>query len=112
MVDPRPNQESATDSPVALADPVDSEARSAGAAGEQCPSCDTPGAWKLSSRHRFNPFGGVTLLVLAFWAAVANLFIDITWNPALVLAALGIAVMLWKRTAMVCQACGMVEKRS
>ncbi|NKB87315.1 MAG: hypothetical protein GKS06_03735 [Acidobacteria bacterium] len=109
---PGQDHEPPTESSVALADPVDSQARSAGAAGDQCPSCDTPGAWKLSSRHRFNPFGGVTLLVLSFWAAFANLFLDLTWLPALGLAAMGVAVMVWKRTAMVCQVCGMVEKRS
>lgn len=97
---------------VELADPVDSDARSAGAAEDACPSCDAPGAWKLSTRHRFNPFGGVTLLVLAFWAAVANLFVDVSWIPAATLAFGGIAVMAWRRTAMVCQVCGFVEPRS
>jgi hypothetical protein len=97
------------DSAVGIADPVDAGARTAGAAEDACPSCDTPGAWKLSSRHRFNPFGGVTLLVLSFWAGFANFFVAITWAPAITLAIIGIAVMLWKRTAMVCQVCGMVE---
>jgi len=99
------------DAAVGIADPVDADARTAGAAEDTCPSCDTPGAWKLSSRHRFNPFGGVTLLVLGFWTAVASLFVDIGWAPAAALAVLGVAVMLWKRTAMVCQVCGMVDAR-
>lgn len=97
---------------VGIADPVDATARTAGAAEDTCPSCDTPGAWKLSSRHRFNPFGGVTLLVLGFWTAVASLFVDIGWAPTAALAVLGVAVMLWKRTAMVCQVCDLVAPRS
>jgi len=104
-------ESSAQDGGVGIVDPVDSAARSAGAAEDACPSCDTPGAWKLSSRHRFNPFGGVTLMVLSFWAAVANLFVGIGWAPVAVLAVVGVAVMLWKRTAMVCQVCGMVDAR-
>ena len=96
---------------VGIADPVDSAARSAGAAEDACPSCDTPGAWKLSSRHRFNPFGGVTLVVLGIWSAIANLFIDLGWTPAVALALIGLAVTLWKRTAMICQVCGMVDAR-
>jgi len=99
------------DAGVGIADPVDAAARTAGAAEDSCPSCDTPGAWKLSSRHRFNPFGGVTLLVLGFWTAVVSLFIDIGWAPAAALAVLGVAVMLWKRTAMVCQVCDFVAPR-
>lgn len=99
------------DGGVGIADPVDVAARTAGAADDACPSCDTPGAWKLSSRHRFNPFGGVTLLVLGFWTAVAGLVVDIGWMPAAALAISGVAVMLWKRTAMVCQVCGMIDAR-
>lgn len=95
-----------------IADPVDAAARTAGAAEDTCPSCDTPGAWKLSSRHRFNPFGGVTVMVLSFWAAVANLFVDIGWAPAAALAVIGVSVMVWKRTAMVCQVCDFVAPRS
>ena len=95
-----------------IADPVDVAARTAGAADDACPSCDAPGAWKLSSRHRFNPFGGVTLLVLAFWTALAAFFVDIGWLPAAALAVIGVAVMIWKRTAMVCQVCDFVAPRS
>jgi hypothetical protein len=57
----------------------------------------------LSSRHRFNPFGGVTLVVLGIWSAIANLFVNLGWAPAVALAMIGLAVMLWKRTAMICQ---------
>ena len=99
------------DTAVGIADPVDAAARTAGAAEDACPSCDTPGAWKLSSRHRFNPFGGVTLLVLGFWAAVGNLFADIGWAPAVGLVVIGMAVMLWKHTARVCQVCDFVAPR-
>jgi len=52
------------------------------------------------------------VLVLAFWVAVANLFVDIGWLPPVVLAIVGLAVMLWKRTAMVCQVCDFVAPRS
>jgi len=110
-VKPGPQSPAPQDAAVGIADPVDVEARTAGAAEDACPSCDTPGAWKLSSRHRFNPFGGVTLLVLAFWTAIASLFVNIGWAPAAGLAIVGVAVMVWKRTAMVCQVCGMVDAR-
>jgi len=96
---------------VAVEDPVDSDARTTGAAEETCPSCDTPGAWTLSRRHRFNPFGGVTALVLAFWASLAGWLLGFGQIPAAVLAAAGVAIMLAQRTALVCQVCGFVKPR-
>ena len=96
---------------VEISDPVDAGARAAGAADDACPSCDAPGSWQLSSRHRFNPFGGVTLLVLSFWVAVANLILDITWAAPGALAIAGVAMMVWKRTALVCQVCDFVKPR-
>lgn len=92
-------------------DPVDVEARSAGAAEETCPSCDTPGAWTLSRRHRFNPFGGVTSLVLAFWASLAGWLLGFGYLPAAALAAVGVVLVAAQRTALVCQVCGFVKPR-
>ncbi len=97
---------------VAIADPVDAAARSAGAADETCPSCDSPGAWRLSRRHRFNPFGGVTCLVLAFWAALFGWLTGVGLWPAALLAGLGVTVIAATRTAQVCQVCGFVKPRS
>lgn len=94
-----------------MSDPVDAAARSTGAAGEACPSCDAPGSWKLSRRHRFNPFGGVTCLVLAFWAALAAAVTDLGYLPALGLLIAAAALVAARRTALVCQVCGFVKPR-
>ncbi len=53
----------------------------------------------------------MTLLVLAFWAAVANLILDITWAAPAALAVAGVAMMIWKRTALICQVCDFVKPR-
>lgn len=92
-------------------DPVDVEARIAGAATETCPSCDTPGAWSLSRRHRFNPFGGVTCLVLAFWATLAGWLFGLGYIPAAALTIVGVVLVAAQRTALVCQVCGFVKPR-
>lgn len=94
-----------------MGDPVDPEARSTGAAEETCPSCDAPGAWVLSRRHRFNPFGGVTCLVLAFWATVAGALLGFGYVPGVAVALLGVALVAARRTALVCQVCGFVKPR-
>ena len=90
-------------------DPVGEAARSSGAAEETCPSCDAPGAFLPSKRHRFNPFGGVTCLVLAFWAALAGLVLEIGFVPAMALALVGLILVAARRTALVCQVCGFVR---
>jgi len=95
-----------------LVDPVDERTRSAGEADDACPSCDAPGAWTPSRRHRFNPFGGVIALVLAFWALVFGWLIGFGPWPAGVLAGAGVIVILARRTALVCQVCGFVKPRS
>ena len=95
-----------------MADPVDPGTRSAGAAGETCPSCDAPGSCVLSSRHRFNPFGGVTVLVLAFWALVVGWLFGLGPAPAGILAGLGVILLVARRTALVCQVCGFVKPRA
>lgn len=96
---------------VAIADPVDEQTRSAGAAGESCPSCDSPGAWTISKRHRFNPFSGVIALVLAFWALLIGLLVGFTLLPAAAFATIGLLVVAARRTALVCQVCGLVRPR-
>ncbi len=94
---------------IGIADPVAAETRSAGAADETCPSCDSPGAWTMSRRHRFNPFGGVTILVLAFWVAIGGWLTGIGLLPALGVALIGVGVIASQRTALVCQVCGYVK---
>jgi hypothetical protein len=79
--------------------------------GGACPSCDTPGSWKSSKRHRFNPFGAVTLMVLAFWASLGGWLLGIGQIPALTLVAAGIVMLAARRTALVCTACGFVRSR-
>lgn len=65
----------------------------------------------LSRRHRFNPFGGVTCLVLAFWAALAGALFGFGYLPSMGLAAVGIVLVVARRTALVCQVCGFVKPR-
>lgn len=105
------DQHAASRTGLDVVDPVDAEARSSGAAEETCPSCDAPGAWVLSRRHRFNPFGGVACLVLAFWAMVAGAILGFGYLPAAILALFGVVIVLSRRTALVCQVCGFVKPR-
>jgi hypothetical protein len=79
--------------------------------GGTCPSCDTAGSWKASSRHRFNPFGAVTLVVLAFWASLAGWLLGFGQTPAILLLAAGIVMLAARRTALVCTSCGFVKPR-
>ena len=95
-----------------LADPVDEKTRSAGVAAETCPSCDSPGAWTISKRHRFNPFAGVLAMVVAFWSLVFGLALRFTLLPAALLVAAGVLIIVAQRTALVCQVCGFVKPRS
>lgn len=104
--------ETASRTGVDVVDPVDAEARSTGAAEQTCPSCDAPGAWVLSRRHRFNPFGGVTCLVLAFWSAVGGAVLGFGYLPAAALAVCGVVLIVARRTALVCQVCGFVKPRN
>ena len=97
---------------IELSDPVDVRTRHAGEAAEVCPSCDTPGSWSPSKRHRFNPFGGVLAMVLAFWALLFGMLIGLGPWPALALALTGVVIIAWRRTALVCQVCGFVRPRA
>ena len=94
-----------------MLDPIDERTRSAGIAAEVCPSCDSPGSWTLSRRHRFNPFGGVTALVLTFWVALLGWALDFGFLPAAGLALFGALLLIARRTALVCQVCGFVKPR-
>jgi hypothetical protein len=91
---------------------VDERTRSAGEAEDACPSCDSPGAWSPSRRHRFNPFAGVISLVLSFWALVIGYPLGLGFAPAAVLAVLGLAIVASTRTALECQVCGFVKPRA
>lgn len=91
---------------------MDVRTRKAGEAADVCPSCDTPGAWSPSRRHRFNPFGGVLALVLAFWTLLFGLLLGLGPWPAAALAAVGVTIIAWRRTALVCQVCGFVRPRA
>lgn len=79
--------------------------------GGTCPSCDTPGSWTTSKRHRFNPFGAVTLVVLAFWGSVGGWLIGFGQLPSFLLLFAGLFLLLSRRTALVCKACGFVKAR-
>ena len=96
---------------VELADPVDVRHLKADEAEDACPSCDSPGAWAPSRRHRFNPFAGVIAITLAFWALLIGLPFGFGFWPAVALAVVGLAVVLWQRTALICQVCGFVKPR-
>ena len=95
---------------VATTDPVEPATRSARIADNSCPSCDAPGAWQIGRRSRFNPFGAVTLLVVAFWAALIGQLVGIGPRPALIPLLLGIYVMMASRKAQVCKVCGYVKR--
>ena len=96
---------------VEVVDPVHPDARTAGAAADACPSCDAPGSWTLNKRHRFNPFGGVTLLAVSFWVALLELVVGWSLLPAAVLAMVGLLLTVWRRTVFECQVCGYVRAR-
>lgn len=97
---------------VDIVDPVAADTRTAGAADDVCPSCDAPGSWTLSKRHRFSPFGGVTLLTLAFWAVLSGWLAGFSLLPGAGLALLGAIVIAARRTALECQVCGFVQPRN
>ena len=61
-----------------------------GVLNDRCPSCETTGTWEASRRHRFSPFGSVTLVVLSFWAALFGWVLGFGFTPALGLLALGV----------------------
>jgi len=97
---------------VDIADPVAAETRTAGAADDVCLSCDAPGSWTLSKRHRFSPFGGVTLITLAFWAVLLGWLTGFPLLPGVALALLGVFLVVARRTALECQVCGFVRPRN
>ncbi len=97
---------------VGFADPVAAATRTAGAADDVCQSCDAPGSWTLSRRHRFSPFGGVLLITLAFWAGFVGWLMGVSLLPGLGLALLGVILIASQRTALECQVCGFVRPRS
>jgi len=96
---------------VELADPVDVRSLKADEADDMCPSCDSPGAWAPSRRHRFNPFAGVISITLAFWALPLGPLLGFGLWPAAALAFVGLAIVLSQRTALMCQVCGFVKPR-
>lgn len=79
--------------------------------GDRCPSCDAEDTWRSSRRHRFSPFGSVTLMTLAAWAAILGWGLGFGYMPALVLALSGVLLALATRRAEVCEACGFVRPR-
>jgi len=78
---------------------------------DRCPSCETPGAWEPSRRHRFSPFGSVTLVVLSFWAAVFGWLLGFDFIPAITLLVVGIGLALFTRKGETCAACGYVRAK-
>ena len=88
---------------VDLADPVAAATRTAGAADDVCQSCDAPGSWTLSKRHRFSPFGGVMLITLAVWAGLLGWLMGFSLLPSLGLALLGVILIGARRTVLECQ---------
>ena len=76
---------------------------------DRCPSCETHGAWEASRRHRFSPFGSVTLVVLAFWAATLGWPMGFGFGPAIALLVLGVGLALFTRKGEMCGACGYVR---
>jgi len=78
---------------------------------DRCPSCDTADAWRRTRRHRVSPFGAVTLLVLSFWVGLAGWLLNLGLMPAEVLAGLGLFLLLLRRKAEICEACGYVRPR-
>ncbi len=97
---------------VDIADPVAAATRTAGVADDVCQSCDAPGSWTLSKRHRFSPFGGVTLITLAFWAVLLGWLTGFSLLPGAVFALLGVILIAARRTALECQVCGFVRSRN
>ena len=97
---------------VDIADPVAAATRTAGVADDVCQSCDAPGSWTLSKRHRFSPFGGVTLLTLAFWTLLLSSLIGLSLIPGAILAVIGMILITSRRTALECQVCGFVRARN
>lgn len=79
--------------------------------GDRCPSCDTPDAWRLTRRHRVSPFGAVALLALSFWAGIFGWLLGFGLTPAGVLAGLAAFLLLLRRRAEICEACGFVRPR-
>lgn len=86
-------------------------AREAGHAkrNDRCPSCETHGAWEASRRHRFSPFGSVTLVVLSFWGAVFGWLLGFGFIPAITLLVIGVGLALFTRKGETCGACGYVR---
>lgn len=86
-------------------------AREAGLAKryDRCPSCETHGAWEASRRHRFSPFGSVTLVVLSFWGAVFGWLLGFGFIPAITLLVIGVGLALFTRKGETCGACGYVR---
>ena len=78
---------------------------------DRCPSCETQGAWEASRRHRFSPFGSVTLVVLSFWAAVFGWLLAFGFIPALTLLVVGVGMALFTRKGETCAACGYVRAK-
>ena len=85
--------------------------RSGSKLNDRCPSCETPGAWEASRRHRFSPFGSVTLVVLSFWAAVFGWLLGFDFIPAITLLVVGIGLALFTRKGETCAACGYVRAK-
>ena len=98
-------QGSTTSAPVTTVARKDSRARG----NDRCPSCETHGAWEASRRHRFSPFGSVTLVVLAFWAATFGGLLGFGFTPAVTLLVLGVGMALFTRKGETCGACGYVR---
>ena len=94
--------------------PVVTAAREDGRAkpNDRCPSCETHGAWEASRRHRFSPFGSVTLVVLSFWAAVFGWLLGFGFIPATALLVIGVGLALFTRKGETCGACGYVRAQS
>ena len=78
---------------------------------DRCPSCETHGAWEASRRHRFSPFGSVTLMVLSFWAAVFGWLLGFGFIPAIALLVIGVGSALFTRKGEMCGACGYVRQQ-
>lgn len=78
---------------------------------DRCPSCDTAGAWRLTRPHRISPFGGVAVLVLAFWVTVLGWLLDLGFLPAAAVAGTGVLLLTLRRKAEICEACGFVRPR-
>jgi len=91
--------------PSATAEREDNGAKSS----DRCPSCETHGAWEASRRHRFSPFGSVTLVVLSFWAAVFGWLLGFGFIPATALLVIGVGLALFTRKGETCAACGYVR---